>query len=188
VNDTYPKTNSKREPYCWIEKRKLRMIGDVFSQKAGTSNSARSARSLYLALCEIASDKQSDTYDESQPAIAVRAGLSVATVKRLLPIFGQLGLVKVKRNFINGMETSSTYTIIRGPIAHHELALAQLPKTKRATEKESLEESFEGTARKKSVLGGRSNRHSSLAEKDGEIVIDAKTGERKNKTTGEYEF
>jgi hypothetical protein len=84
------------------------------------------------------------------------------------------------------METSSTYTVIRGPLADSELALAHLPKSKRATEKESLEE---GTARKKKVLGGRSSYSSSLAAgEDGEIVIDERTGERKNTRTGEYEW
>jgi len=188
VNDTNSKTNSKREPFAWIEKGKLRMIGDVFSQKPGSINSASSARSLYLALTEIASDRQSDRYEASQPPIAVRAGLSVSTVRRLLPVFGQLGLVKIKRNSFNGIETTSTYTIIRGPLVHHERAPVHLLKIKRATEKESLEESLEGTARKKSVLGGRSTRGSSLAKEDGEIVIDEKTGERKNKKTGEYEW
>jgi hypothetical protein len=184
VNDTNSKTNSKREPFCWIEKRKLRMIGDVFSEKAGRSSSARS---LYLALCEIASDRQRDRFDVSQPEIATRAGLSVATAKRILPVVGQLGLVKIKRNSIRGIEVASTYTIVRGPLAHHELAPAHLPKSKRATKKQSFEESSEGTARRERVLSS-STRGSSLAEEDGEIVIDEKTGERKNKKTGEYEW
>ena len=84
------------------------MIGDVFSQKPGSINSASSARSLYLALTEIASDRQSDRYEASQPEIAIRAGLSVSTVRRILPVFGQLGLVKIKRNSFNGIETTST--------------------------------------------------------------------------------
>jgi hypothetical protein len=164
VNDSNSKTNSKREPFCLVEKPKLRMIGDVFSQKAGSINSACSARSLYLAMCEIASDRQSDRYDESQPAIATRAGLSVATVKRILPVFRQLRLVKIKRNFINEMETSSTYTIIRGPLAHHELAPAHLLKSKRATEKEYVEESVEGTARIEKVPDSGGTYRSSIAE------------------------
>jgi hypothetical protein len=162
----------KREPYCWIEKRKLRMIGDVFSQKAASINSASSARSLILALVEIASDRQSDKFDASQPEIAIRAGLSVSTVRRILPVFGQLGLVKIKRNSINGIETTSTYTIIRGPLAHHERAPVHLLKSKRATEKESVEESLEGTARMESVRGNRKTRNNSLAEFDEKIGED----------------
>jgi DNA-binding MarR family transcriptional regulator len=103
------------------------MIGDVFSESTGSVNSARS---LYLALAEIASDKRSDTFDASQSEIAHRAGLSVASVKRILPVFRRLGLIKIKRNSINGIETRSTYTLIRGALAHGELALAQEPKTK----------------------------------------------------------
>src|SRR5438552_19014356 len=90
VNDTNSKTNSKREPFAWIEKGKLRMIGDVFSQKPGSINSACSARSIYLALTEIASDKQRDSFEASQAEIAARASLSIATVRRILPVFGRL--------------------------------------------------------------------------------------------------
>ena len=142
------------------------MIGEVFSEKAGRSSSARS---LYLALCEIASDRQSDRYNTSQPEIAIRAGLSVATVRRLLPVFKHLGLVKIERNSVHGIQTASTYTIIRGPLAHHERTPAHLLKTRRATEKESVEESVEGTARRESLLGGRSTYRSSLAEEDQKI-------------------
>src|SRR5438445_5125340 len=139
------------------------MIGEVFSEKAGRSSSARS---LYVALTEIAADRQSDRYAASQPEIAIRARLSVATVRRLLPVFNHLGLVKIEHNSIRGIQTASTYTIIRGPLAHHERTPAHLLKTRRATKKESVEE---GTARRESVLGGRSTWGSSLAGEDEKI-------------------
>src|SRR5436305_8286218 len=156
---------SKREPFCWIEKPKLRMIGDVFSENSG---SVKSARSVYLALAEIASDKQRDTFDANQQEIATRAGLSVPSVKRLLPVFRQLGLIKIKRNSINGFETRSTYTLVRGyAVAHGEPALAQHLKTKRATEEEFSEETFERTARKEKSVSS-STCGSSLADEQHE--------------------
>jgi len=103
------------------------MIADVFAENFGSVNAARS---IYLALAEIASDRQSDTFDASHAEIAHRAGLSVATVKRVLPTFRDLGLVVIKRNSINKIERPSTYTLIRGALAHHELALAQGTKNK----------------------------------------------------------
>lgn len=148
-----------REPYCWIEKRKLRMIGDVFEENTGSINAARS---IYLGLAEIASDKASDTFDASQADIAHRAGLSLATVKRILPKFRQLGLIRVKRNSINGIETRSTYTLIRGTLAHCEPTLAQQPKTKRATLEESTKKASNCAARKKSSVSS-STRGNSLA-------------------------
>jgi DNA-binding MarR family transcriptional regulator len=151
------------------------MIADL-SESTGVTVSA--ARSIYLALSEFASDRQSETFDATQADIAHRAGLSVATVKRILPTLRQVGLVTIKRNFIKGIETRSTYTIIRGALAHHELALAHQPQIKRATEEESSEESFEGTARMKNV-GGSSTCDSSLA---------GGSGSKFNPHNGEYEW
>jgi len=151
------------------------MIADVFES---TSGSVNAARSIYLALAEIGSDRQSDTFDVSQAAIAHRASLSVATVKRILPTLRQVGLVTIKRNFVNGIETRSTYRIIRGALAHHERALAQPPKTKRATEEELSEESFEGTTRMKNVSGSNTC-GSSLA---------GGSGSKFNPHSGEYEW
>jgi len=143
------KPNKGKQPFCWLEKPKLLMIDDIFSENTGLGN-IESARSIYLALAEIASDNERDDRLEiSQAAIARRAGLSVSTVKRILPVFARLGLVKIKRNSINGMETRSIYTLVRGALAHGELALAQAAKIKRATSEECTEECFEGTARNK---------------------------------------
>ena len=110
-----------------VEKQKADMITDVFTENFG---SASSARSIYLALTQIASDKHSNTFDASHAVIAHRAGLSVATVRRVLPIFDDLGLVVIKRNYVNNIEQSSTYTLVRASLAHHELTPVLLPKTK----------------------------------------------------------
>jgi hypothetical protein len=92
------------------------MITDVFTENFG---SASAARSIYLALTQIASDKHNDTFDASHAVIAHRAGLSVATVRRVLPTFRDLGLITIKRNFVNNIEQPSTYSVIRGAIAHN---------------------------------------------------------------------
>jgi DNA-binding MarR family transcriptional regulator len=191
ANDEQPESKqSKRDPFCWIEKQKLRMIGDVFTENTGLA-SIESARSTYLALAEIASDNErDDNLDVSQHAIARRAGLSVSTVKRILPVFKRLGLIKIKPNSINGLQTRSTYTLIRGALAHCAPTLAQDAKTKRATSEESLEESFEGKeAARKKKEGEACGR--SLAADQRDLTARSKpspNGEGFNPKSGEYEW
>jgi hypothetical protein len=54
-----PDKNKRREPFCWLEKKKLRMLEDIFSENTGIG-SLECARSVYLALAEIASDNERD--------------------------------------------------------------------------------------------------------------------------------
>ena len=173
-NGSNQKSKRSKLPFCWIEKQKLRMINDVFSQKTGR---AEAPRSLYVALCEIASDKQSDKFNVSQAEIAQRAAMSVASVKRILPILQRLGLIKIQRNSINGIEVQSTYTLIRGALAHHELPLAHQRKSKRATKKEYFEECLEGKARKRNTLVSNTQ-DNSLAD----------NGDGFNKENGEWKW
>jgi hypothetical protein len=173
------------EPWCWVEKPKLRMIADIFSQNT-VAISINTARSIYLAVTEIASDKESDVFDASHEEIAHRAGVSPSSVKRILPVFRKLGLLKVKRNWINGLETRSTYTIIRGKtLAHHEPALGQPTKGKRATSEE--------LAKRKARNERNNTCGTSLADGPNDIVTDdpdivIRNGERFNLLTGEYEW
>ena len=118
-NKSSHERKTKKLPYCWSEKARLRMINDVFSGKISGKQAGTTARSIYLALCEIASDKQKDRFDVSQAEIAHRALVSTASVKRTLPVFRRLGLVKIKRNSFNGIETRSTYTLVRGAASSH---------------------------------------------------------------------
>ena len=164
------------EPWCWVEKQKLRMIADIFSQSAiGISTNA--ARSIYLAVTEIVSDRESNVFDASHEEIAHRAGVSPSTAKRILPIFRKIGLLKIKRNWINGLETRSTYTLIRGALAHHEPPLGQTPKIKRATDEERTKKASKVTARIGNTICSNT-RGTSLADE----------GSRFNPKTGEYEW
>ena len=183
------------------------MIADAYP------NGAANARSVYVALTEIASDRASDTFDSSHPEIANRAGMSVSSVRRILPTLEKLGKVKVRPNAINGIQVRSTYTIIREHTpAHGEHPPAQLLNAKRTTEEEMYEESFEGTARRERVRANRSTCSSSLAEEDEKKagahgkkkrpdliarstrsateanVVTTTKGERFNVKTGEYEW
>jgi hypothetical protein len=152
-NGKYPHADGtqvgKKLPFCWIEKQKLRLLEDIYSENTGLG-SGETARSVYLALAEIASDNQRDKFEVSQAAIARRACVCVSTVKLILSVFNKLGLVKVKPNSTNGMRTRSTYTLVRGAIANGCLSIANSPENEMAISEEAFEESFEEkTARNK---------------------------------------
>jgi len=94
------------------------MITEAFAE----SNKSVSARSVYLALCELASDEQSETFTASKALIAHKAGVSVKTVERLLNGFEQLNVVHVERGVINGhMKAANTYTLL--PMRHSDVSM-----------------------------------------------------------------
>ena len=67
----------KDRPWCWCEKDALEMITETFSE----SNQSASARSVYVSLCQIASDEGSNTFTVNKALIAHKAGVSVKTVE-----------------------------------------------------------------------------------------------------------
>ena len=89
------------------------MITETFSE----SDQAASARSLYVAMTQLASDNESDTFTATKALIAHKVGLSVSTVQRLLKGLAQLGVIHVEPGRINGLlKTANTYTLL--PIGH----------------------------------------------------------------------
>jgi len=183
----------KREPYCWLEKRKLRKIAEVFAE--GRLGSLAAARSVILALSEIASDKQSDTFPASTSYIALRAGVTSKTVRRMVKTLKQLGFLHVRPRSRNGLKIASEYTLIRGsaPMGLIYSSLGKTHKTRLRTREESNEQSTESTARKgRNTLSTNAERESTNGERadqnDENIVLHAGTGERFNKRTKEFVF
>jgi hypothetical protein len=110
----------KAAPFAWQHKDMLRMITDTFSE----SDQAASARSLYVALTELASDNQSETFTATKALIAHKAGLSVSTVQRLLKGLEQLGVILIQPGRINGLlRTANTYTLL--PIGHSDSSIGR---------------------------------------------------------------
>lgn len=168
-NKSPNESKRRKQPFCWIEKPKLRMIDDVFSENTGLG-SLESARSIYLALAEIASDYgRDDNLEISQAVIARRAGVCVTTVKRILPTLVRLKFLKVKRNSVHGMMTRSTYTLVRGEVAlsNKRLALGKVTENGLATLEEHSEECFEGSARKTKKCVGNTCGNSLVGKGDG---------------------
>jgi hypothetical protein len=72
------------------------------------------ARSVYLALCEIASDQQNDTFAKPQGYIAARAGVSRETARTILDRLEAIGLCSITRRRRKGQKAhlESIYTLI----------------------------------------------------------------------------
>jgi hypothetical protein len=171
---------TKREPFCWLEKRKLRKLGEVFAE--GRLGSLAAARSVVLALSEIASDKQSDTFTASTSYIAQRAGVTSKTVQRTIKTFKRLGFVKSQPRSANGLKLASEYSLLRGhlPMGPIYSTLGKTRETRLPTIEEYNEQFREGTARKGEA--------EVIATNENNIVIHQRTGEQFNRRTKEFEW
>jgi hypothetical protein len=177
-NDAAPTSGGKREPFCWLEKQKLRTIADVWEE--GKHGNLAAARSVYLALGEIASDKQSATFTVAISYIAQRAAVTSKTVRRVIGILKKLGFLKAQARSANGLKLAYEYTLTRG---HRAIGLSypsfgKARKNAFPTREECNEESTERTARKeKEILSGNDD-----------IITHARTGERFNQRTKEFDW
>ena len=131
---------SAERPWLWVEKKALAMITDTFSESK--PKQAGNARSVYVSLCQIASDERSDTFTVNKALIAYKAGVSVKTVERLLPDLEALGLVTIRPNKAAGMfKTANTYTLLpmrRGDASLRQFGDSQLSDKVDKTDKTKL--------------------------------------------------
>jgi hypothetical protein len=99
----------KDGPWCWQHKQMLTMISDIFD----ATNDVSSARTIYVALSEFASDNGSETFTESIAQIARRAAVSYSTAARLLNRLEKLKLIDIKRHCFPGTKerAPSTYSL-----------------------------------------------------------------------------
>ena len=101
----------------------MRSIREISDAKHDVS----SALAMYLALTEIASDEQSDTFNRPIDEIARRAGVSYRTGASMLSRFEELKIIRVKRNMLPGtrLQAPSTYTLCNHclPLGNHCLSL-----------------------------------------------------------------
>ena len=103
--------DTKDGPFCWQSKAALRRIRDSFGDD---ESAACRTRSVYLALCEIASDKGAAQFIVPKGLLAFRAGLSPRTVQRAFPALERAGVLTVERN-ATGLKASSRYTLLAVP-------------------------------------------------------------------------
>jgi hypothetical protein len=151
ITETANFRRARDEPYCWQHKSVLREITKVF----GESNQAASARSVYLALTELASDYQSERFTVNKALIAHKAGLSVKTVERLLHGLEEANFIRVQRELKpatgGAIKSPNTYTLL--PMRQEGKPHSKSDKVERIL-KESKKESLEEITRK------RDTRHS----------------------------
>jgi hypothetical protein len=149
--------------------------------EGGKHGNLAAARSVYLALGEIASDKQSDTFTVATSYIAQRGAVTSKTVRRVIGILKKLGFLKTQPRSVNGLKLSHEYTLVRGdsPLGLSYPSFGKPGKIALPTREEYDEESRESTARKEKKVS---------SVNDNDIVIHARTGERFNKRTKEFVF
>ncbi|WP_414660228.1 hypothetical protein [Horticoccus sp. 23ND18S-11] len=96
---------SKEDPWCWQSKAVRRRIRDAFD----ATNNVASALGVYDALCEIASDKGSETYETTHAWIQRISGVGVTTIKAHLPVFVEMGLLHISTPTLRA---PSTFTLL----------------------------------------------------------------------------
>jgi hypothetical protein len=104
------KRSTKDGPFCWQNKNILRSIRDYFD----ATNNVSSALAVYVALTEIASDKQSEVFDRRIGDIAMRAGVSYRTASKVLHRLESLSLIAITRHKVSGTNENapSTYRLL----------------------------------------------------------------------------
>lgn len=95
-------------PFCWQSKPARRKIRDSFDAEKTVS----SALGVYDALTEIASDKESETFQTTHAWIAQKSGLSPRTVQDRITGLAEISLVKV---FTPALKSPSTFTLLAVP-------------------------------------------------------------------------
>ncbi len=102
--------SAKDGPWAWASKEALRRICEHFAE----SNKVPSARSVYLAFCELASNEAAETFQVKVATVARFAGVSVRTVSDVLPELELIQVLAIDRKTIPGskMDAPSVYTLL----------------------------------------------------------------------------
>ncbi len=85
-------------PFCWQSKKVTRLIKAHFKDQRAKC----SAITVYQALTEMASDKNSDNFREYFVVIADIAGINAKTFGSIMRSFSQLGILKFSRGRYSG--------------------------------------------------------------------------------------
>lgn len=144
-----PRGNKVELPFCWACKPALRRIRDAFD----ATHNVSSALSIYLALCEIASDEESSRFITTQAYIAGKAGLkSVRTAGPILNVLQEIGLLQID---VPPLRAPATYTLLSVrqllPSVRQQEKTASLPTSEEAQKNSSCPSSFfsSGSAKQK---------------------------------------
>lgn len=81
--------DGRRQPWCWQEKPILKYIRKSFEK-----GEIATATAIYVALTEIASNRQTDAFNTKRATVAEMVGRSANSVDRYLSRFQELGLLE----------------------------------------------------------------------------------------------
>jgi len=100
------KRKTDHGPWCWLEKASLEKIRRQLDNPTP-------ALAVYLALCEIASDRRSDDFQISADHIGSKCGMCRQTVSKQLARLEFIGLVDIMRAETSAnMKVSSAYVLL----------------------------------------------------------------------------
>jgi hypothetical protein len=107
-----PISTKEAQPYLWIEKPSVRRIREAFEHTTFLDQ----ALAVYLALCELASDRESPTFTESKRNISARSGVKERRAAEILNRFKAIGLLSWTQNTISGTKElgPNTYSLLGG--------------------------------------------------------------------------
>jgi hypothetical protein len=105
IGDGGIRSTTPEPPYLWIHKPAL----DAIRNRLDSTNSVTSAIAVYTVLCELASDKTSSTFETTQAWIAAKSGVCTRTLRNVLPVFVELGLLDVETA---DLKAPSTYSLL----------------------------------------------------------------------------
>jgi hypothetical protein len=92
-------------PFCWQDKRVMRKIRECFDK----THTVDSALAVYVAMTEIASDHQADTFTTTHAHISQKCGCSLRTVASRLKELQQVGLISIATP---ELRAPSTFTLL----------------------------------------------------------------------------
>ena len=110
INQMATRSRTPEPPYCWQAKGAMRRIREQMNGDGRT----QALISLYVAMCETASDTGSESFAAGQPYLGWMAGMSARNVQRIEPILEEFGLVKIHRPKLRGHNTYTLLTIRHG--------------------------------------------------------------------------
>jgi hypothetical protein len=135
----------KDGPWCWQSKATLKTISDIFD----ATKDIASARSVYVALSEIASDEGSESFTRPISQIASRAAVSYRTAASILNRFESLKLIAIDRHLVEGTKerSPSTFTLLGNDCrtSGNGCSKASLPRNIKETEKKRKETNKKNT-------------------------------------------
>lgn len=96
-------------PFCWQGKNVLRMIRQHFES---TNFSIYAAGFLYVSLTELASNHSGEIFEASNSLLSQMSGLGQTTVKKIMPEFEKIGLIKILRRMEDKVNLPNQITLL----------------------------------------------------------------------------